>query len=338
MEQPGFSIFVDYEPGDGPVTNDQLPQFFPDVEKKTGIIERRIATHETVQTMAIHAIRKLLDTRGIRAKDCGGLVLSSCTGSPVERANMADVATYVATQIGIRGEIDGVNYACSGFPAAVNRALEISGDTDKEIVVVASEKLSSIVDWSDSKTAVLFADRAAATSIKENGHEIIHSSAWDVVDPESLIKVRHAHSMLNFDRQSRHGYRIEMNGLPLFKRAPGEMVELTHHSFLDNRLRSDEVETMIPHQANGRFIAQIIEILKKDFAGVLDHLNVINKIERMGNVGSASIPAALAQKDVWENLSKDKVVFCPTVGAGPNFAQGKLTLGILTFRMSGQSV
>lgn len=332
MNNPGFSIFVDFAPG-RQATNDQMPVRFQNVRERTGITSRNVAhSDDTIVSIGVEAVKKLFTALNIRPKNCEGLILASCSALHGKQDRSSEAARKIATALSIPGPAMGVNYVCSGFPAAVHEALNVSANTSKHVIVVTSEIMSRLVNWSNEATAVLFGDRAAATSVIEGGHSIIESRAWNVGDPDELLSLRSEDEAMDFDGTLCRRACISMNGRPLYKAAPDEMVELVLHGMNKCEIEAKDISAIVPHQANGRFMDKIQKILRSKCPEQWEHVWIVNQIEDMGNVGASSIPSALAA--VQELLRPDSVVMCPTIGAGRAFTQGELTEGLLTFRVS----
>lgn len=331
MKNPGFSRFVEYAPGEKK-TNDQLPVFFEKIQERTDIHSRNIASEsDTVEGIACHAARELFRQLNIKGNDCGGLVLSSSTGNERPLHQVTDTAKKIAECLGIEGKLKaGVNFACSGFPAAVEKGLEFAGHTDKRIVIITAEIMSRLVDWENEGTAVLFGDRAAATSIMDGGHTILEAKAWDIDDDTNPLFLEKRSALGPHGKMSNRDC-ISMNGKQLYREAPGIMKELILDSMRRHNLTPADIVAAIPHQANGRFMKKIMEMLLKD-SEEWRHLWMVNQIDQMANVGSSSIPSAMAQ--IQDDLVPGKVVICPAVGAGPDFQPRKLSEGILAFRIS----
>lgn len=339
-EQPGFTRFVEVAPG-GIRANDTLP--YENIRERTDIVCRNIAgPGDTIESIGLQAVHALYETLNIAGRDCGGLVLSTsaCTDDPHYAANAARRIAHAAGIRKDRAVIDGVNYACSGFPAAVARAQKITAERDGHVVVVSAEIFSRMIDWGDESTAVLFGDRAAATSLHTGGHTVLESRAWELEDGDALIGLEHREVALSPEGETRPGEVLRMNGRALYRTAPGIMVRLVRESMERLGLRAADVSAIVPHQANGRFMRKIALLLaEKDEnrdGHSWDHVWIANEISHMANVGSASIPCALAR--IQDTLLPGRAVICPAVGAGPSFKGGTLTEGVLAFRMAGDAL
>lgn len=319
---------MEYAPGT-PVGNDELPVPFQNIERRTGITCRHIAAPEdTVESIALEAGRQLFEALTIQGEDCGGLVLSSCAGQSKDLNKTAD---SVAHQLNIRGKTIGINFACSGFPAATEKALELCSDQEKHIVVITAEMLSRLADWRQENIAILVGDRAAATTVHPNGpHEILEARAGFINDPQELLDLRRVDDAL--DAQGNTGPRdcILMDGAQLYRRAPADMLALVEASLKRLGLGLADLSTIVQHQANGRFAQKLRKLLSEKDGG--KDVYVVDEIARMGNVGSSSIPCALTH--IQDDFADGQIISCPAVGAGPDWKRGQLSQGIVTFRAS----
>lgn len=328
MDRWGFTTFVEHAPGRA-VENRELFGDY-DVERRTHIQSRHIAdAQETVVTIALDVLKKLRAALRRRSRSFGGLVLA--TSMP----GAQEAAEEVSRRAQIPGPVRGVNYACTGFPAAVVAALNMVNDlgacagAHQEIVIVTAETLSRLVDWEDKQTAILFGDRAAATTLLQGGRlQIIDAFARVIEDSDRLIELQPRQKALDETLRRRDRDCIVMHGKRIFEEAIGRLVGLVEEVFTEHQsLQRKDLSTVVPHQANGRILDQVDQRLqRRGWEGV----RVVKRIQRMGNVASASIPAALA--GMQEEIPGGTVVACPAFGAGPEFASGQLTEGMVLMR------
>ncbi len=335
MDKLGFSRFVDVAVG-VPMANEQLPAPFSAIEERTGIQSRNIArSTDTIASIGIEAGKKLFEQLNIKGSDCGGLVLASCSGNKHEREHQQESARAIATALGIlqgHRNIVATDFACTGFPKAVEMGLEISKEVNRHIIIVSAEIMSRIVDWGEESTAILFGDRASATSIIEGGHEILDAAAWEVDNPEEWLHLDAVAGAIESSGESHDHACIRMNGKALYRHAPSAMVTLIEDSMQRLGISIDDISTMVPHQANGRFMEKIQELLRKKYDTQANHVWVVNEIARMANTAACSIPSAIAT--VQDSLVPGKIVICPAIGAGPSFKRATTSEGILSFRVS----
>jgi 3-oxoacyl-[acyl-carrier-protein] synthase-3 len=215
--------------------------------------------------------------------------------------------------------------ACSGWLYALTVAEGYLAAPRGEVaLVIATEKMSSIVDWNDRSTCVLFGDGSGAALLKpanSSGRGILSSHhrsdgnlAHLLYRPAGGTQIPLSEAVL---REGSHLLRME--GREIFKNAVRSMAEATHISLHDAGLTAEDVDLMIPHQANLR----IIEATAK-YAGIpMDRVFV--NLDRYGNMSSASIPVALDEALEQGRIRKGANVLTATFGAG-------LTWGAMTWR------
>lgn len=322
---PGYTRFVDCAPG-RVVANQDLPIPFANIAERTGILTRNFAHPEdTVETLAETAARKLFDALGIDGNDCTAFVLAS---SRFDTATVRELAELVARRLGIAGEVDAVNFACSGFPAATVKALDMCRRLGGHVLIVTVELLSRMVDFRDENTAILFGDRAAATTVHPAGRfEILDAHAEVLPDDKHMITVETICDALDEQGNVVRRQSLRMRGKDLYRMAPGKMLALAMEK--DSVRRHGEPSVIVYHQANGKFGEKMRKLLARDG---FSEITVVDYIQHMGNVAGCSIPATLAK--LQDELPAGKVVACPTVGAGPDLQPGTLTQGIVVFRVA----
>lgn len=332
MENPGFTLFRAHLPG-RKVTNGELPEHYPNIEGLTSIKSRYISDkRDTVEDIAYEAVRQVLDERRIKGNQCAALILANSTLP--NRSAVKEEARKVANRIGITdGMIDGVHYACCGFAKAVELALARYSASDKEIIVVAAEIYSRLVDWSDKNVAILFGDGAAATTIAPKGDlQILDAFAETVDDPDNMIRLVRKRVLSEDFQTIVKRECVELYGAKLFKTAPRLFMGGMRKSIdrfnerNPNKTHSlRKINKVIPHQANGR----MIDRLKHDFWEEIDNRDVpvINEMQDTGNTGGAALPIALARSIEHDQIKDGDLISCPVVGGPPDWKTGKLSNG-----------
>ncbi len=284
------------------------------ITERTGIRQRHIAERfETLTSYSLVAAQQALAMAGLTAADLDGIVFA--TVSPDHR--LPSAACDLQAALGIEGSwaVD-VVAACPGwvYGLTVAEGLMATGHGDT-ILVVGAEKLSSIVDPEDRGTAILFGDGAGAGIVQrvqggERGilsaylgadgklAELLHIPGGGAADPltEELV------------REKRH--LIKMAGREVFKAAVLAMSRSTDEAIRRAGMTADDIDLLIPHQANLR----IIEATAKH-AGIPMEKVFVN-LDRYGNTSSASIPLAVAQAVAEGRLKPGMVVMLVAFGAG----------------------
>lgn len=324
----GFTTFVDCSPGE-PVWNNRLPAEIRDVPERIGIESRVFAPADlTVDDLAMQVIHRLMGTLHICIDDCDGVLLS--TTSP----HAADIAEEVARVLHVkRDRVTGVHRSCSGFPAAVAEARRRFPDAKGHILIVAAEILSQITDFGDRMTGPLFGDRGAGTSLVRGGaHEVLFAEAEDVFDENRPIRLANRAATIDRDGNVIDTVRpcIEMpDARHLAKTAPIVMADLIERALRESGVDPRELSAVIPHQASGVVLRGLdAELVRRGF----DSVEIVDRFRTSGNTASASVPSALAQFEADGRLYPGMIIASPTVGGGPEFADGLLSRGVVLFR------
>jgi 3-oxoacyl-[acyl-carrier-protein] synthase-3 len=282
------------------------------IRSRTGIEERHILKGEGLGTsdMAAEAVKGLLKRRGIDATEIDLLICATVTPDHIFPAT----ANIITDKIGATNAAGyDIGAACSGFIFALSTGAQfIATGMYKKVVVVGADKMSSIVDYTDRTTCVLFGDGAAAVllepSVDENGikdmilksdgrgRAYLHQKAGGSVMPPTKETV-----------EKRLHY-VFQDGQPVFKAAVIGMADVSEEIMKRNNLTADDVAYLVPHQANLRIIDATARRM-----GVGPEKVMIN-IQRYGNTTAATIPLCLFD---WEKkLHKGDNLILAAFGGG----------------------
>ncbi len=284
------------------------------IVERTGIRERRYAAPgETVATMAQGAANQALDRAGLTAKDLGALIVATATPDRI----VPSTGCYLQALIGAhRAAAFDLSAACSGFiyGLTVAEGLIVSGQA-RHVLVVGGEKLTCITDREDRSTAILFGDGAGAvvlsagapegrgllsSFIKSDGRlaDLLYVPGGGTADPISARVVE------------QRSHFMKMAGREVFKHAVLTMVEACDEAVRRAGVRPEEIDLLIPHQANIR----IIDATAKHAA--IPPEKVVVTVDRYGNTSAASIPMALAHAEATGRLKRGMLVLLVAFGAG----------------------
>ena len=256
------------------VTNDDLSKTIDTsdewIRERTGIERRHIGG--TTASLSIESGRKAIDKAGIDPLSIDALVLSTTTP---DRTVPATSAT-VQHGLGLRCGAFDVNAACSGFVYALVTGHGLIAMGMKRILVIGTDTLSRITDWTDRNTAILFADGSGAAVIEATSGpgQLL---GWDFDADGSLEDLLYA----------KIGGTLHMEGKEVFRRAVRIMVDSAEKSIKAAGLTTNEIDLVVPHQANIR----IIEAACKRLDIPMSKTSVV--LNETGNTSSASIPLAL---------------------------------------------
>jgi 3-oxoacyl-[acyl-carrier-protein] synthase III len=261
------------------------------ITERTGIRERRLLKGAGLGTshMGAQAVRGLLAKTGTAAADVDLLICATTTPDMV----FPSTANLVCEMAGIRniGSFD-VQAACSGFVYALAIARQfIATGTYRKIVVVGADKMSSVIDYTDRATCVLFGDGAAAVLVEpsENGYGIV-----DAVIRSDGSGMPYLHQKAGGSRMpptaetvAKRLHHVYQEGAAVYKFAVARMAEVSGELMARNGLFAADVDWLVPHQANRR----IIEATAERMSVPMDR--VMMNIHKYGNTTAATIPLCL---------------------------------------------
>ena len=256
------------------VTNDDLTASMDTndewIRERTGIHRRHVGG-STAELSTISG-KAALDMAGIDPKSIDALILATTTPDRTVPATSATVQNALGLAC---GAFD-VNAACSGFVYGLVVAHGLIGVGAERIMIIGTDTLSRIVDWTDRNTAPLFADGSGAAIIESTkGHGQL--LGWDIDADGSAEEILYAEV----------GSSIQMNGKEVFRRAVRIMVDSAQKSMAAAGVTTEEISIVVPHQANIRIISAACDRL-----GIsMDKASI--SIHETGNTSSASIPLAL---------------------------------------------
>ena len=287
---------------------------------RTGVKERRILREEGKATsdMAAEAAKLLLQKRGIGAEEIELIICATVTPDMVFPAT----ANIVSDKIGaVNAWGFDLNAACSGFLYALETASNFvrSGQYSK-VMVIGADKMSSIVDYTDRTTCIIFGDGAGAVLIEPNDENhgiidaVLHSDGSG--RPHLHMKAGGSLKPASHETVDAGEHYIYQEGQPVFKFAVTKMADAAEEVLKRNKLQGDDIAWLVPHQANKRIIDATARRI-----GVEEEKVMLN-IHRFGNTTAATIPLCLWE---WENqLNKGDNLILAAFGGG--FTWGALYL------------
>ena len=270
------------------------------ITARTGIKERRIVTNESTCDLAEKASLNALSMAEIDPQDIDLIILSTTTPDKIFPAT----ATMLQNRLGASCPAFDLQAVCAGFVFALSTAQQyIENGSAKNILVVGSETMSKIVDWEDRSTAILFADGAGAVVLSADKNKgIRHSKLYSDGNYLSSLHV-------NNNRINELG-TIEMEGNEVFKIAVNKLSEVAEETLTECNMTSEEIDWMVPHQANIRIINAIAKRIKLP----LD--KIILTLDKHGNTSAASIPLALDEGVRDGRIKKGDTLLFEGIGGG----------------------
>lgn len=282
------------------------------ITSRTGIKERRILKGEDKGSsdLAVPAIESLLEKRGISAEEIDLIICATTTPDLVFPAT----ANIIARKLGANNCFGfDIQAACSGFLFALTTGAKyIESGSHKKVIVVGVDKMSSIIDYEDRATCVIFGDGGGAVLLEPNqeGFGVIDSRLYSDGNGE-----KHLHQKAGGSRRppsletiKNKEHYVYQEGAAVFKHAVVCMADVSEEIMKRNDLSADDVAWLVPHQANKR----IIDATARRMG--LDENKVMLNIEKFGNTTSGTIPLCLWE---WENqLSKGDNIVLSAFGGG----------------------
>ena len=290
------------------------------ITSRTGIKERRLLKEEGQGTsfMAIKAAQNLFKKANIDPKEIDLVIMATATPDmPV-----ASTGVYVATEIGATNAFSyDLQAACSGFLFGMSTAAAyIESGRYKKVLLIGADKMSSIIDYTDRATCIIFGDGAGAVLFEPNTEglglqdEILKS---DGIGRE-FLKIEAGGSILppSDDTVKNKQHYVFQDGKTVFKYAVSGMADVSEKIMQRNNLSHDDINWLVAHQANRR----IIDATANRMA--LDESKVLINIQKYGNTTSATLPLLLS--DFENQLKKgDNVIFA---AFGGGFTWGAIYL------------
>jgi len=272
-------------------SNDELSKFIDTsdewISKRSGIKNRHfVSKNETTSDLALQAALKAIENSTLDKDDINLIIVATTTPDNT----FPSTATMVQKKLNIKGAAFDIQAVCAGFVFALSVAKSLMKDNNyKNCLVIGADSMSKLLDWKDRSTSVLFGDGAGAV-ILENKENIDNKlDDWGILsnvihsDGEyyDLLKTNGGVST-----DQKIGF-IEMAGKEIFKHAV-EKLSLSFQEALKLSYKNiEQIDWLIPHQANQRILLAVADRLK------IDPVKVISTVKHHGNTSAASIPLAL---------------------------------------------
>jgi 3-oxoacyl-[acyl-carrier-protein] synthase III len=281
------------------------------IQQRTGIKQRHIAAKDqTTGDMAIEVAKQALARANLQGSDLDAIILATTT--PDYTFPATAVRVQAAVGMGPQGMAFDIQAVCSGFIYALSVADNfIRSGQYKRIMVIGAEKFSNLLDWTDRGTCVLFGDGAAGV--------ILEATEGNGTIKDQGIISTHLHSdgrlmdMLRTSGGAGSNGEIGvtlMEGREVFKHAVTNLAEVVEEALAHNNITAEDIDWLVPHQANSR----IIETTAKKLNMSMD--KVIMTVQDHGNTSAASIPLAFATAMDQGKFKTGELVLMEAMGAG----------------------
>ena len=292
------------------VTNDDLSEFLDTsdewISQRTGISSRRICTTETLDDLSVEAARAALDAAGVTPDQLDLIICSTTSGDHLIPAE----ACAIAELLGASCPAFDVSAACAGFVFALDVAdgYFVRGRAQR-VLVVSSEKMSRLVDWSDRATCVLFGDGAAAAVLAEDGENPLAT----YLSTEPAVDILHVPGVAGtspYDETERPSSVLSMEGRRVFKFGVNAIVTSVRTLCEEAGVTTDDIDHFVFHQANERILSSAVARLG------IDNAKVARALAETGNISSACVPLALDRLVRSGGLKSGQLVVLVGFGAG----------------------
>lgn len=299
------------------------------ITPRTGIKERRIMTDKPNYYMGVQAAKKAIEDAGVAPEEIDLILLSTCSPDFF----YPSMACLVQKAVGaVNAAAIDVNSACTGFITAMDIAQKyLATDHYKTILIVATEKLSNHLDYTDRSMCILFGDAAGAAVVRKSDKPFYSMLGATGDEFEALYcKVNyeancpfHGDDMpfYNniFDTEAKQKF-LQSDGHAVYKFAVNAMTKAVRNVAEQGGYAVEDIDLVVPHQANLRIIKKSTEMLG------IDPEKVYTNIQRLGNVSSACIPVALDELNKQGRLhSGMRICF---VGFGAGLTYGAIIMDI----------
>lgn len=276
------------------------------ITQRSGIKSRHIAgNNESTGDMAIAAAKAALEAGGFTGTDIDAVIVATTTPDRTFPAVAVKVQAALDIAPGIAFDVQAV---CSGFVYALATANNFIGmGQAKRVLVIGAEKMSSIVDWEDRTTCVLFADGAGAVVLEASddaGRGVLSTHLYANGQHRSLLETTGGPATTG------DSGTIVMQGREVFKYAVQYMSDVVKETLEANNLTAADIDMLVPHQANQR----IIEATAKKLDLPME--KVVMTLDHHGNTSAASIPLALDEAVRGGRINRGDLILLEAMGGG----------------------
>jgi 3-oxoacyl-[acyl-carrier-protein] synthase-3 len=287
------------------------------ITTRTGIKERRIAASgEHTSDLAAKAAQAAMENADITAEEIDLIIVATVTPDMF----FPSTACFVQAKIGAKkAACFDISAACSGFLYAIEIAQQfITSHTYDTILVIGADKLSSIMDWTDRNTCVLFGDGAGAAVLRHRGggHGVISTFMASDGGLSDILYIPGGGSRfpITKDNADQRLNCIKMNGKETYKSAVTSMLDAAQKALAEANIGSDDLACIIPHQANLRIIEAVADRMKVPIERFMVNL------DRYGNTSAGAVAIALDEANRTGRMKVGDYVLLVVFGGGLTWA------------------
>lgn len=285
------------------------------ITQRTGIKERRIADkNEHTSDLGLKAAKLAIKRAGLKKEEIDGII---CATLSPDYLTMPSTACVIASKLGISNVLSfDISAACSGFIylLKIAKSLVISQEC-KNILIIGAEKISSFVDYHDRSTCILFGDGAGAAIVGQTQNKNL-----SIIDVNASSDGKYSDLLItpgggcvnpsSSEMISKKLNYIKMSGNEVFKVAVKTLTSTTNDILEKHNLSSNDIDFLIPHQANLRIIEAVRQKLN------FPKEKTIYTVQKYGNTSAASIPMAINDAYEQNKLTKGSLILLAAFGGG----------------------
>ncbi|PPR35601.1 MAG: 3-oxoacyl-[acyl-carrier-protein] synthase 3 [Alphaproteobacteria bacterium MarineAlpha6_Bin4] len=276
------------------------------IKTRTGIKQRYIASKNQLNSdLGFQAARKAIKNSKIKISDIDLIIVATSTPDHT----FPSTATKIQAKLGLKkGFAFDVQAACSGFIYAISIADNyISNKQAKNVLVIGSEIFSRILDWNDRSTCVLFGDGAGAIVLSDNKKKNSGIISTELYSDGRFYDLLYVNGGVSSNQKSGH---VKMKGKEVFRHAVEKLSNCIELSLKKNNLVKDQIDWIIPHQANKRIMDMTANKLG------IPREKILITIDRYANTSSASIPLTLDYALSKKIIKRGQIVVLEAIGGG----------------------
>ncbi len=293
------------------ISNDELSKLVDTndewILKRVGISNRNVSVDETTSQMGTKAALSALENSGVKAKELDLIIVATISADSLA----PNVSCTIQRDIGATCPAFDINVGCSGFVFGIETAASfLSTGNYKKILVVGAERLSSVVNWEDRSTCIIFADGAGAAVISDEEDNYLASVIRSKGD-DNAIKIKNVSGNSPFYQGEKvSDIFIEMNGQETYKFAVTTIQKDVLEVMEKANLTNEDIKLVVPHQANIRIIKEAARKLP------IDSEKFSSNINHVGNTSAASVPILLDELNRSGKIQRGDIIILSAFGAG----------------------
>jgi 3-oxoacyl-[acyl-carrier-protein] synthase III len=290
--------------------------------ERTGISERRIASNkESSSTMGALAAKDALETAKLLPEEIELIITATCSPDGMFPSTANRIQSLINAPNAVCFDI---NSACNGFLSSLMVGSNlIKSNNYKNALIIGSETLSRLIDWTDRNTCILFGDGAGAVVLEPTLEENFGLTDFLFGSDGSNANLLYATGPGSGEAGLQKEAKIIMDGQSVYRHAVNTMTSVTKDLLSKTNTSVSDIDLCIPHQANSRIINAVAKNLS------LEDKKVYVNVDKFGNTSAASIPIALTQAFYDKILSTGNTLLFTAFGAGLNWGSVLLNWGTI---------